>query len=75
MDMEEKTEIKEEKNPIDEAYLSRIADLEKSLADTKKELERANSAFKNLLENRNSESVANDEEPDFLQNIKRLLKH
>lgn len=75
MDMEEKKEITEEKNSIDEAYLSRIADLEKALADTKKELERANSAFKNLLENRNSESVANDEEPDFLQNIKRLLKH
>lgn len=75
MDMEEKKEITEEKNSIDEAYLSRIADLEKALADTKKELERANSAFKNLLENRNSDSVANEEEPDFLQNIKRLLKH
>lgn len=75
MDTEEKKEISEEKNLVDEAYLTRIADLEKSLADAKKELDRANSAFKNLLENRNSESVANDEESDFLNNIKRLLKH
>lgn len=75
MDTEEKKEISEEKNPIDAAYLTRIEELEKLLSDTKKELDRANAAFKNLLENRNSESVANDEESDFLNNIKRLLKH
>lgn len=64
----------EQKSPIDEAYMQRISELEKKIADQQKDLDRANAAFKNLLENR-QESVANDSADDFLENIKRLIKH
>lgn len=64
----------EQKSPIDAAYMQRIADLEKKISDQQKDLDRANAAFKNLLENR-QESVANDSADDFLENIKRLIKH
>lgn len=64
----------EQKNPIDEAYMQKIADLESQIAEQKKDLERANAAFKNLLENRNTESVANDSQDGFLNSIKRLIK-
>lgn len=64
----------EQKNPIDEAYMQKIADLENQIAEQKKDLERANAAFKNLLENRNAESVANDAQDGFLNSIKRLIK-
>lgn len=62
------------KNPIDEAYMQKIEALEHQIAEQKKDLERANAAFTNLLENRNSGLVANDPEGDFLNSIKRLLK-
>lgn len=64
----------EQKNPIDEAYMQKIADLEQQIAEQKKDLERANSAFKNLLENRKTEPVANGSEDGFLNSIKRLMK-
>lgn len=62
------------KNAIDEAYMQKIADLEAQVAEQKKDLERANAAFKNLLENRNSDSVANEAEDSFLTGLKRLIK-
>lgn len=61
-------------NAIDEAYMQKITDLEAQVADQKKDLERANAAFKNLLENRNSDSVANEAEDSFLTGLKRLIK-
>lgn len=66
--------ITDQKNPIDEAYLKKIADLEKKIENQQKDLDRANAAFKNLLENR-QESVANDSTDGVLENIKRLIKH
>lgn len=70
----ENEEIVQEKNAIDEAYLQKIAELEKKIEDQQKDLDRANAAFKNLLENR-QESVANDSVDEILENIKRLIKH
>lgn len=70
----ENEEIVQEKNAIDDAYLKKIAELEKKIEDQQKDLDRANAAFKNLLENR-QESVANDSSDEILENIKRLIKH
>lgn len=70
----ENEEIVQEKNAIDEAYLQKIADLEKKIEDQQRDLDRANAAFKNLLENRQG-SVANDQTDGILENIKRLIKH
>lgn len=72
--MENEEGMVQENSAIDEAYMQKIAELERKLEDQQKDLDRANAAFKNLLENRQG-SVANDQTDDILENIKRLIKH